>query len=235
MGPGAVEAIRSQGEPADYGICGICIGPEGIALLENNGALAIVGSRRDLGGDGRRLLTKIDGGGRAPGRRHHHGGMMRSPRGYNPWADARSSSCQPGRARRRADGRPQLWENELSELWTRSHRDLGHGPGRTISPARAYSVSAALTEEREHLLRQATVQAPGCADVTSSPDPGQRYLEAEIEHVQSRLLPTDMVLELGCSYGRVTLRLADAARTSSASIRREEPHPRRAALDEQHR
>ena len=39
----------------------------------------------------------------------------------------------------------------------------------------------------------------------------QQYLEAEIAHVMKRLGPTDAVLELGCGYGRVALRLAQAA------------------------
>jgi len=39
----------------------------------------------------------------------------------------------------------------------------------------------------------------------------RQYLEAEIEHVLSRLKPADVVLELGCGYGRVTARLADVA------------------------
>lgn len=37
----------------------------------------------------------------------------------------------------------------------------------------------------------------------------RRYLEAEIEHVRERLRPADTVLELGCGYGRVALRLAE--------------------------
>ncbi len=40
----------------------------------------------------------------------------------------------------------------------------------------------------------------------------QRYLEAEIRCVQSRLGPEDAVLELGCGYGRVALRLAEVAK-----------------------
>lgn len=40
----------------------------------------------------------------------------------------------------------------------------------------------------------------------------RRYLEAEIQHVLSRLEPGDSVLELGCGYGRVALRLAERAR-----------------------
>ena len=39
----------------------------------------------------------------------------------------------------------------------------------------------------------------------------KQYLEAEIDFVLSRLRPNDSVLELGCGYGRVAFRLADAA------------------------
>jgi SAM-dependent methyltransferase len=40
----------------------------------------------------------------------------------------------------------------------------------------------------------------------------RQYLEAEIAYVQGRLRPTDILLELGCGYGRVALRLAETAR-----------------------
>ncbi|MDY0110928.1 MAG: class I SAM-dependent methyltransferase [Candidatus Krumholzibacteria bacterium] len=39
----------------------------------------------------------------------------------------------------------------------------------------------------------------------------QRYLEMEIEYVIGRLQRRDRVLELGCGYGRVALRLAEVA------------------------
>jgi 2-polyprenyl-6-hydroxyphenyl methylase/3-demethylubiquinone-9 3-methyltransferase len=53
----------------------------------------------------------------------------------------------------------------------------------------------------------------------------QQYLEAEIAHVLSRVRPADMLLELGCGYGRVVERLAAKARavvgidTSAASLK----------------
>ncbi len=53
----------------------------------------------------------------------------------------------------------------------------------------------------------------------------QQYLDAEIDHVVSRIRPTDMVLELGCGYGRVMRKLAAKAPTvvgidtSAASLR----------------
>jgi len=40
----------------------------------------------------------------------------------------------------------------------------------------------------------------------------RQYLEAEIRHVLSRLRRSDTVLELGCGYGRVAVRLAAVAR-----------------------
>lgn len=40
----------------------------------------------------------------------------------------------------------------------------------------------------------------------------KQYLEAEALHVAERLRPADRVLELGCGYGRVALKLAAAAR-----------------------
>ena len=39
----------------------------------------------------------------------------------------------------------------------------------------------------------------------------QRYLKAEIDHVLGRIRPTDVVLELGCGYGRVLRELAKRA------------------------
>ena len=39
----------------------------------------------------------------------------------------------------------------------------------------------------------------------------QQYLEAEIQHVLSYIKPSDIVLELGCGYGRVLRRLSEKA------------------------
>jgi SAM-dependent methyltransferase len=49
-----------------------------------------------------------------------------------------------------------------------------------------------------------------CYDV--APPRTVRYLEAEISHVLSRTSPGDVVLELGCGYGRVLRRLAPRTR-----------------------
>jgi 2-polyprenyl-6-hydroxyphenyl methylase/3-demethylubiquinone-9 3-methyltransferase len=40
----------------------------------------------------------------------------------------------------------------------------------------------------------------------------RQYLEAEIRHVLGHLHPMDSLLELGCGYGRVAVRLAEVAR-----------------------
>jgi SAM-dependent methyltransferase len=39
----------------------------------------------------------------------------------------------------------------------------------------------------------------------------RQYLESEIQHLLDSLHPADRVLELGCGYGRVSLRIADIA------------------------
>ena len=41
----------------------------------------------------------------------------------------------------------------------------------------------------------------------------KQYLEAEIQFVKKQLRPSDVVLELGCGYGRVLKRLADKVKT----------------------
>jgi ubiquinone/menaquinone biosynthesis C-methylase UbiE len=50
-----------------------------------------------------------------------------------------------------------------------------------------------------------------CYDL--APPRVQQYFQAEIQHVLDRIRPTDIVLELGCGYGRVVDRLATRART----------------------
>ena len=126
MGPGAVEAIRSQGEdPADYGICGICIGPEGLALLQNKEALAIVEQPAKISAEmAVELLTKINRGEDVPqiGDTITEEGMIWSPAPVidNPWAEGAyiklSAPLVPTDV---PVDEPQLWENELKDLWTR--------------------------------------------------------------------------------------------------------------------
>ena len=45
----------------------------------------------------------------------------------------------------------------------------------------------------------------------TAPPRVKQYLDAEIRHVLSRVVPGDTVLELGCGYGRVALELAAVA------------------------
>ena len=40
----------------------------------------------------------------------------------------------------------------------------------------------------------------------------KQYLEAEIQHVMNKISPSDVVLELGCGYGRVLEKLASRAK-----------------------
>jgi 2-polyprenyl-6-hydroxyphenyl methylase/3-demethylubiquinone-9 3-methyltransferase len=42
-----------------------------------------------------------------------------------------------------------------------------------------------------------------------APDRVRRYLESEIRFVMEKIKPGDMVLELGCGYGRVMDKLAE--------------------------
>ncbi len=70
---------------------------------------------------------------------------------------------------------------------------MGQGRGGGIS---GYYVRTGLSGDR---LRQVYELAP---------ERVRQYLESEIAFVQSRLRPGDAVLELGCGYGRVALRLA---------------------------
>jgi len=61
-----------------------------------------------------------------------------------------------------------------------------------------------------------------CYDV--APPRVRQYLEAEVRHVAHRISPSDIVLDLGCGYGRVMRDLAACARmvvgidTSVASL-----------------
>jgi ribose transport system substrate-binding protein len=124
MGPGAVEAIRSQGEePADYGICGICIGPEGLALLENNEALAIVEQPAKISAEmAVDLLTKINRDEAVPqvGDTIEAEGKIWAPAPVvdNPWAEGAFIKLNaPVVPVDVPTDDPQLWENELSDLW----------------------------------------------------------------------------------------------------------------------
>lgn len=46
-----------------------------------------------------------------------------------------------------------------------------------------------------------------------APPPVKRYLEAEIEFVLGKIKPSDLVLELGCGYGRVLKKILEKTKT----------------------
>jgi ubiquinone/menaquinone biosynthesis C-methylase UbiE len=66
-------------------------------------------------------------------------------------------------------------------------------------------------------------QLKRCYDI--APPRTKQYLEAEVNHVAKKIHPDDVVLELGCGYGRILPRLCQKARwiigidTSFASLR----------------
>lgn len=63
----------------------------------------------------------------------------------------------------------------------------------------------------------------------------RQYLEAEILHVMDHLRPADVVLELGCGYGRVAQRLAQVARRVIGIDTAEESLKLARQLDPEHR
>jgi ribose transport system substrate-binding protein len=124
MGPGAVEAIRSAGKnPADYGMCGICIGPEGLALINAGEVLAIVEQPALASAElAVRYLTDINKGNPTPqiGDTVTEEGQIWSPAQVveNPWADgAYMILAAPLVPTEVPADDPQLWENQLSHLW----------------------------------------------------------------------------------------------------------------------
>ena len=124
MATGAVEAVKSAGkDPKDYGICGICIGPEGLALLQDGSALAIAEqpayASAVLAVD---YLTKMNNGEETPqiGDTVTEEGAIWSPAQVveSPWADgAYMILASPLVPTDVPVDDPRLWENQLSYLW----------------------------------------------------------------------------------------------------------------------
>jgi ribose transport system substrate-binding protein len=124
MATGAVEAIKSAGkDPKDYGICGICIGPEGLVLLQDGSALQIAEqpayASAVLAVD---YLTDMNNGKPTPkvGDTVTEAGAIWSPANVvkSPWADgAYVILASPLVPRDVPVDDQRLWENQLSYLW----------------------------------------------------------------------------------------------------------------------
>lgn len=125
MGPGTVSAIEAAGlDPKDYGICGICMGPEGLQLIKEGKVRAIVEqpalSSAELAVQ---YLYDIKKGKEIPkiGDTVVEKGALWSPAEIikNPWADEGAFMVLKGPlVPIEVDpDDPRLWENKLSYLW----------------------------------------------------------------------------------------------------------------------
>lgn len=80
-----------------------------------------------------------------------------------------------------------------------------------------------MAEKQYYSKKLSALKLKRCYDIASQRI--KQYLEAEIQYVLSHIKPTDVVLELGCGYGRVINRLAQKAKkvhgidTSEESLR----------------
>jgi ribose transport system substrate-binding protein len=125
MGPGAVSAIEAAGlDPKNYGIAGICIGPEGLDLINRGKALAIVEQPAfDSAELAVQYLYDIKTGKPTPkiGDTVTKEGALWSPAKVvkNPWAEEGAFLILQGPLVPidvKADDQ-RLWENKLSSLW----------------------------------------------------------------------------------------------------------------------
>jgi len=125
MGPGVVTAIETAGlNPKDYGICGICIGPEGLDLIKQGKLLAAVEQPAlDSAGLAVEYLYKLKKGEGIPkvGETVVKEGAIWSPAKVvkNPWAEEGAFMVLQGPlvpTEVKPDD-PRLWENRLSHLW----------------------------------------------------------------------------------------------------------------------
>lgn len=125
MGPGAVSAIEAAGlDPKDFGIAGICIGPEGLELINQGKALAIVEQPAfDSAEMAVQYLYDIKNGKPTPkiGDTITKEGALWSPAKVvqNTWAEEGAFIILQGPlvpTDVKADD-PRLWENKLSSLW----------------------------------------------------------------------------------------------------------------------
>ncbi len=125
MGPGVVTAIEAAGlKPADYGITGICMGPEGLELIKEGKIRAIVGQPAlDSAELAVQYLYDLKTGKDIPkvGDIVEQENALWSPARVieNPWADEGAFMVLQGPLvpiEVKADN-PLLWENKLSHLW----------------------------------------------------------------------------------------------------------------------
>ncbi len=131
MGPGVVTAIEAAGlNPKDYGICGICMGPEGLQLIKEDKILAIVGQPALESAElAVQYLYDINTGKDIPkiGDTVEKENTLWSPAKVieNPWADEGAFMVLRGPLvplEVKADD-PLLWENKLSHLWKQDKKN----------------------------------------------------------------------------------------------------------------
>ncbi len=125
MGPGAVSAIEAAGlDPVDYGITGICMGPEGVELIKEGKILAIVAQPAMTSAElAVQYLYNLNKGLPIPqiGDVVEEEGALWSPAEVieNPWADEGAFMVLQGPLvpfEVEPDD-PRLWENRLRHLW----------------------------------------------------------------------------------------------------------------------
>ncbi len=130
MGPGVVTAIEAAGlKPADYGITGICMGPEGLELIKEGKVLAIVGQPAlDSAELAVQYLYDLKTGKSIPkvGDTVERENVLWSPAKVieNPWADEGAFMVLQGPLvplEVKTDS-PLLWENKLSHLWKQEQK-----------------------------------------------------------------------------------------------------------------
>ncbi|MEW6663062.1 MAG: sugar ABC transporter substrate-binding protein [Bacillota bacterium] len=125
MGPGVVTAIEAAGlDPKNYGITGICMGPEGLDLIEQGKILAIVGQPALESAElAVQYLYNMNKGLPVPkiGDTVTQEGALWSPAKVvkNPWAEEGAFMILQGPLVPVEVGPddPHLWENKLSNLW----------------------------------------------------------------------------------------------------------------------
>jgi ribose transport system substrate-binding protein len=130
MGPGVVTAIEAAGlKPKDYGITGICMGPEGLELINEGKVLAIVGQPAlDSAELAVQYLYDLKTGKGLPkiGDTIEKENALWSPARVikNPWADEGAFMVLQGPlvpTEVKSDN-PLLWENKLSSLWKQEQK-----------------------------------------------------------------------------------------------------------------